>query len=62
MGVATRPRIRATRLAKLSSVLKKKAREQVVEDTLDLVKEKFSTMTREEQTAMTARISAIKVR
>jgi hypothetical protein len=63
MGVAARPRIRTTRSANLSSLPKKrKMREQVVEDTLDLVREKFSTMTREEQSAMTARISAIKVR
>jgi len=40
----------------------KTAQKKVVEDTLVLVREKFATMTREEQAALTSRIVARKIR
>jgi len=62
MASATRPRIQRVRSRKLSPAEMKKAQKEVVEDTLALVREKFATMTREEQAALTTRIVARKVR
>jgi hypothetical protein len=62
LASTARPRIRVTRPSKPSSPKRTKAQEQVVEDTMALVRAKFSKMARAEQSSMTARIEAIKVR
>jgi hypothetical protein len=62
MASAAQSRISTIYSPKLSPAEMKKAQKEVVEDTLSLVREKFATMTREEQAALTARIVARKVR
>ena len=55
-------RPKASRSKLLSAAQKKRAQQQVLDETMELAKAKFSSQTREEQCAMTARILAIKTR